>query len=303
MTQPIPQSRKSRICRLTDIPLEIRRELSSGSVETASWTEWMATDMSELARNVAASVESAALKNALLRAADQSRGLTVLARLKSFGRELALVCTGWDDPVLDRLRGHHSDVVRHWAAYAVNDETFRLSLPKRLAATLPFAADKHMSVRECAWMAFRPHLTASLANGLKLLEPVSLSKDANLRRFAIEVTRPRSVWGAHIAALKEEPSMAVALLDNVYQDSSQYVRLSAGNWLNDASKTRPDWVRAVCSRWSKKASKHTEAIIRRGLRTLNRQDDHWRHGAASRISTGVRSNDVPSGLPRRRAPC
>jgi 3-methyladenine DNA glycosylase AlkC len=126
-----------------------------------------------------------------------------------------------------------------------------------------------MSVRECAWMAFRPHLSEHLAMGLKLLERITRSENPNERRFAIEVSRPRSVWGRHISALKQEPELALSLLSNVREDSSRYVRLAAGNWLNDASKSRPDWVLKLCSAWLQGDNEYTKAIVRRGLRTLN----------------------------------
>jgi 3-methyladenine DNA glycosylase AlkC len=232
----------------------------------------MATDMPALARAVAPAAPSSSLRAALIKAAGQAEGQGILVRLGLFGTAVCNSISGFDDAAFRWVTSHKSDVVRQWGAYAVNHAACAVPLAQRLTLTLPFAEDNHMSVRECAWMAFRPHLAGSLSEGLGLLEPVTRAADAKFRRFAIEATRPRSVWGAHIYDLKHQPEMAVALLDNVYQDASRYVRLSAGNWLNDASKSRPDWVRAVCSRWAEKANKHTEAIIRRGLRTLSRQD-------------------------------
>ena len=91
-------------------------------------------------------------------------------------------------------------------------------------------------------MAFRPHLAQSLDAGLELLEPLSQCENANVRRFAVEVTRPRSVWGAHLDQLKWQPGQAMGLLESTRADPSRYVRLAVGNWLNDASKTRPEWV-------------------------------------------------------------
>src|SRR5437899_9077785 len=116
-------------------------------------------------------------------------------------------------------------------------------------------------------MSFRPHFVSNIPDGLRLLESVSLHSDPNQRRFAIEVTRPRSVWGRHIPTLKQNPRLALALLSNVQQDESRYVRLAVGNWLNDASKTKPGWVRQLCAQWARNGSKYTKAIISRGLRT------------------------------------
>jgi 3-methyladenine DNA glycosylase AlkC len=145
-----------------------------------------------------------------------------------------------------------------------------MSLEERLIATERFAADHNMSVREVAWMAFRPHLALRLELGLQLLHRMSRHRDQNIRRFAIEVSRPRSVWGAHITALKHSPELALPLLEAVRQDGVKYVQLSAGNWLNDASKTRPAWVRELCSLWMEEPHPATAAIVRRGLRTVSK---------------------------------
>lgn len=261
---------RRKVRRLSEVPPTLRQLLASGAEETMSWTEWMATDMSALARTTASAVSHSSLEAALMAAADEAAARGILDRLRIFGRAISAALTSFEQPAFAQITGHRSDVVRQWGAYAVNDNLRTIALDRRLALTLPFAADRHMSVRECAWMAFRPHVAANLVEAIRLLEPVSRSADPNLRRFAIEVSRPRSVWGAHIIDLKRDPEKAMALLDNVFQDSSRYVRLSAGNWLNDASKTRPDWVLRVCERWSEAGHQHTKAIITRGLRTLAR---------------------------------
>ncbi len=230
----------------------------------------MATDMCALARVVAKETRYAGLGQSLRAAADSAEGSGILARLRILGRAVSAAVRQFDGPMFNTIARHRSDVVRQWAAYAVNDPHQSMTLQERLTLTLPFAADHHMSVRECAWMAFRPYLIRSLETGLRLLEPATRSLNPNVRRFAIEVTRPRSVWGAHIGDLKRKPEKAIALLKNVREDESRYVRLAAGNWLNDASKTRPDWVIEVCQNWSLSQNKRTRAIVRRGLRTLTR---------------------------------
>jgi 3-methyladenine DNA glycosylase AlkC len=254
--------------KLTEIPQATRLHLASGVAETADWTEWMATDMSALARTVAAQTSSRRLATSLSQAAEEVKGRGILDRLVILGRAVSSAVRNFDSAAFLEICGHKSDVVRQWAAYAVNDAGRKLTLRERLALTRRFAADHHMSVRECAWMAYRPHLNLQLNQGFRLLEGVSRSKNASERRFAVEVSRPRSVWGRHISELRERPEMGMALLTNVYKDESRYVRLAAGNWLNDASKTRPDWVLEVCSIWLKTGDKFTKAIVTRGLRTL-----------------------------------
>lgn len=252
---------------MRDVPEEVLAVLEAGEAETVNLMEWLAADMGKLARAVAAQLPAGRLQTNLLLAADEMGGLGVIARLRAAGRAIALASAPGSSE-FDCLRHHKSDLVRQWACYAVNDSALSLSLDHRLNKTLPFAADRNMSVRETAWMAFRPHLAERFEQALPLIERLALNENENIRRFAVEVTRPRSVWGAHLPSLKREPSLALAVLEAVREDPSRYVRLAAGNWLNDASKSRPDWVADLSRRWAKGANPSTHFIVKRGLRTI-----------------------------------
>jgi len=264
--------------KIVDIPEETLILLAEGEIESANLMEWLATDMSALALKLASEASSHAMCKALEQASLEMSDASITKRLHIAGRALASVTSSFDDATFKLLAMHRSDLVRQWACYAVNCDSythlspFPTALEERLHRTLPFAADSNMTVREAAWMAFRPAVQRNLMHSLNLLEPLSRDSDANIRRFTIEVTRPRSVWGAHIQQLKLEPSVAMHLLNNVKEDASRYVQLAVGNWLNDASKSRPDWVLATCSLWSLGGHPHTERIIKRGLRTIERLD-------------------------------
>jgi 3-methyladenine DNA glycosylase AlkC len=128
-----------------------------------------------------------------------------------------------------------------------------------------------MSVRECAWAAFRPSLARELPRGLAELAPWVVDQDENIRRCAIEGTRPRGVWTKSIPALLEQPELGEALLDQVKSDPSRYVQNAVANWINDGSKSRPDWAESICRRWEATSSTPaTTYIVRRGLRTINK---------------------------------
>lgn len=251
------------------VPEDVRALLARGETESVNLMEWLATDMSALAHAVAADCDDQTAA-ALLAAATAMSGLGVTGRLLAAGRAIA-EGVGAEGERFEWLAKHPSDIVRQWACYAVNDPGANGTVGDRLKATLRFADDQNMSVRETAWMAFRPHLAANVDGVLPLLMPLTSDLSANIRRFAIEVTRPRSVWGAHIAALKRHPERAAMLLEAVSADESRYVQLAVGNWLNDASKSRPDWVETVCKRWACNGSRHTEFITRRGSRSMSRK--------------------------------
>ena len=81
----------------------------------------------------------------------------------------------------------------------------------------------------------------------KLYQLTAMAHNApeRLRRFTSEVTRPRGVWSRHIPLFKDQPELALALLDELAPDASRYVSTSLGNWLNDAGRSRPWWMLKV----------------------------------------------------------
>jgi len=179
-----------------------------------------------------------------------------------------LLAAHFGEAGLEKPRTHRSDTVRGWACYAIAALP-SLSLERRVALIRPLANDPHFAPREWGWLALRPQLIAELDRAIALLAPWTCEESEFLRRFASEALRPRGVWCAHSSALRENPALGLPLLEPLRADPSRYVQDSVANWLNDASKDQPYWVRDVTSRWlAESPCPATERIVTRALRSL-----------------------------------
>jgi 3-methyladenine DNA glycosylase AlkC len=252
-----------------DIPAEILLQLNNGEIQTANLVEWLAVDQLELLKNILTGLDRNAYLNPLLKRVEVLKKQTVNTINEAIGTGLLSLSVENNDAGLQNfLVRHPSDLVRCWATYTVAKDD-ALSIGQRLEQIKVFAADKHFGVREICWMAVRESIAENLSESLYLLSAWTSSDDENIRRFASEATRPRGVWCTHIEALKQTPELGLVILDPLKSDKARYVQDSVGSWLNDASKTQPDFVRDLCSRWERESpSKETSYIIRKALRTI-----------------------------------
>lgn len=188
-----------------------------------------------------------------------------LVRRMRAGGETILRSFGPD--AMESIIGHGSDTVRGWCAFAIA-EIPGLSDSQRLERMSPLLRDSHFAVREWAWLAFRKYVIDNPIPSLDLLHPLAKDSDHRARRFACEVTRPIGVWSRHIPEFKAEPSRALQLLTTLRNEQHKYVQDSLGNWLNDAARTNPEWVRALCQSWLSQAPASPPYLIRRAMRSL-----------------------------------
>jgi 3-methyladenine DNA glycosylase AlkC len=241
------------------IPDDVLDELNAGTRQTANLTEGLAVDFVALMATAVPEVP-----------ADTHDRLTAgspsITRRMRIAGELLLEHVGLSG--LEALVDHRSDTVRGWAAYAVGLAP-GLALAERFTLIRPLANDPHFGVREWAWMPLRPHVAADVGRAIQLLESWVHEESANLRRFAVEATRPRGVWTEHIAQLKEDPRLGLPLLKPLRADPAKYVQDSVSNWLNDAAKSKPDWVRDLVDGWADGCDdRNTLRICRRAVRSL-----------------------------------
>jgi len=257
--------------RIALIPAEVLDALNDGLVPTVHLNEFLAIDLPRLARNVARQV---GLDPQAERLQDT---LAMLGAFPPMRRHVHVARALYDltaergdrDGIAHALATHPSDVARSWAAQWVAFSG--LALPDALQSVRRFATDPHFGVREMAWMAVRDEVARDVDAAVPLLLPWVHDPDANVRRFASELTRPHGVWCAPLKALKAQPWLALPLLEPLKSDPSLYVRNSVANWLNDASRTQPDWVQASCDRWLLESrTAGTASLVRRALRTVRR---------------------------------
>jgi len=255
--------------RRSDIPQELLSDLNRGLEEALTLAEWLAIDLPHLLQAVLPAAgcppESIAEATALARQLHQE---PVRRRLLAVGSTLfrALKDLPQGTAVFAHLAAHGSSMARAWAVYMLRaDRT--LDLAGRLAATRPIVEDRSTEVRECACECLRPYLAAELPLALDLLEAWVVSPQESLRRCAVEALRPRGARGASpLKALTSDPEPALPLLERLRSDPSRYVQVSVANWLQDASRSRPDWVMEVCERWQRESpSRETAWTVGRAL--------------------------------------
>lgn len=262
----IQTTRKGAI-RSKDVPVEILHLLNNGTIESVNLTEWLAVNHFELLEHVLSGYPEQ-LRVCRHNTA-QLNSPSVRQLIIEIGRTLSKEMFSNPNPELfNYLVGHPSDSVRCWAAYIVGFNPLK-SLGEKLSDIYVLAADKHFGVREIAWMALRDDVNNALLAAVNLLKEWAISDNENIRRFAVEILRPRGVWCKHIELVKTNPEIALPVLESVKADPSEYVRLSVGNWLNDAGKTNLDWVFQLCNRWAKEnQSIETSKILKRARRNL-----------------------------------
>jgi 3-methyladenine DNA glycosylase AlkC len=123
-----------------------------------------------------------------------------------------------------------------------------------------------------AEFAVRPFIKLDPEGVMKQMLAWAKHPNEHVRRLASEGCRPRLPWGESLPVFKKDPAPVLAVLEQLKDDPSLYVRKSVANNLNDISKDNPALVLATVKRW-KGSSPNTDWIIRRACRTFIRRGD------------------------------
>lgn len=151
------------------------------------------------------------------------------------------------------------------ALRAVDDDASGLQ-PAAFDDALALLAE--LTGRLTSEFAIRTLLRHDLARALEIVFDWTTSPDEHVRRLASEGTRPYLPWAVKVAGITDSPGVTVPLLDALYRDSSDYVRRSVANHLNDLSRDVPELVVGTARRWLAEPDENTAWVVRHGLRTL-----------------------------------
>jgi 3-methyladenine DNA glycosylase AlkC len=149
--------------------------------------------------------------------------------------------------------------------------------------------------------AVRPFILRYESKMMQQMKKWASHSNERVRRLASEGSRPRLPWAMAIPALKKDPSSILPILEKLKTDSSESVRRSVANNLNDIAKDHPELVIGIAKKW-KGISKETDAIIRHGSRTLLKQGHEKilsHYGLKSKqvaiTSLAIKTPNVPDG--------
>jgi len=132
---------------------------------------------------------------------------------------------------------------------------------------ISMAALKRFTRFSSSEFAIRPFLIQNLEGAMKMVSECADDEHENVRRFASEGCRPRLPWAMAVPALKKDPTPILPILEKLKDDSSEFVRRSVANNLNDISKEHLETALEVAGRWLG-TSEETDKLVKHAMRTL-----------------------------------
>ncbi len=122
-----------------------------------------------------------------------------------------------------------------------------------------------------AEFAIRPYLHQDFDAVLAQLIQWASDENEHVRRLVSEGTRPRLPWGQNVKAIDENLEVILELIAPLRLDSSEYVRRSVSNHLNDWTKLHPARVKELLEGWGD--SDEESWVKTRALRSLVKAGD------------------------------
>ena len=140
--------------------------------------------------------------------------------------------------------------------------------------------DFDASVEALGWMtrfstaefAVRPFIEKYPQKMMQQMMRWTTSDNHHLRRLASEGCRPRLPWASYLNDFIQDPSAIIPILEALRFDSSDYVRKSVANNLNDISKDHPQRVLDLMAQWLNH-DRQPKSLVSHAMRTLLRRGD------------------------------
>jgi 3-methyladenine DNA glycosylase AlkC len=176
--------------------------------------------------------------------------------------------------VNEELGGMHTTQagLAGWVIWSTGEFVVRhgMHAPERALICL-----REMTQRFSCEYSIRPFIAEHMALTMKTLHVWAQDQNLHVRRLVSEGSRPRLPWGLQLKALVTDPSPTLPLLSALQDDSSEYVRRSVANHLNDIAKDHPDLVADWLDEHLPGATAARQALLRHASRTLVK-DGHAR---------------------------
>jgi 3-methyladenine DNA glycosylase AlkC len=130
------------------------------------------------------------------------------------------------------------------------------------------AASSDWEMREIAQVLFRKLIAKHPNEARGFLLTLTLSPDANLRRFAAETLRPvqENKW------FYQHPDYPLSILRSMFKEPSPYPRTSVGNNLSDLARRLPDIVYGLVGALVDSGDENSYWIAYRACRNLVKVD-------------------------------
>jgi 3-methyladenine DNA glycosylase AlkC len=152
-----------------------------------------------------------------------------------------------------------------WVLWPVGEFVVRRGMaePERALGLLG-----ELTQRFSAEFAIRPFIVAHPELSFATLARWAQHPNLHVRRLVSEGSRPRLPWGLQLKTLIADPTPTLPLLRALQDDSSEYVRRSVANHLNDIAKDHPELVAAWLEEHLPEATATRRALLRHASRTL-----------------------------------
>ncbi len=130
----------------------------------------------------------------------------------------------------------------------------------------------HFTKYSSSEFAVRPFIIQNEDRMMKQMAKWAKNSHPHIRRLASEGCRPRLPWARDLPNFKQNPAAVIDILETLKNDSSEYVRRSVANNLNDISKDHPELIIAIAQKWIGD-NPLTDWIVKHACRTLLKSGD------------------------------